>query len=215
LWWGALAGLAGCLGLVFYYSALASGTVGVVAPIASMGVILPVLVGFARGDALETLQVVGIAVAIIGVVLTSGPELSGGAAWRPVLFAVGAGCLFGVFFVVMQAGARSNTLMTLWSMRAGVTCVFAVLGLVRRTTGGINRRDFGLIAMLSTGDLLANLFYGIASTLGYLSVASVLSSLYPVVTVLLARLILSERMLRIQVAGVAVTMVGVALVSAG
>lgn len=115
----------------------------------------------------------------------------------------------------MDAGAETNLLMTLWAMRAGVVAFFILVALLRRTTGGVNAADFGLIALVAAGDLLANLFFAIASTLGYLSVTSVLSSLYPVATVLLARLVLDEKLRSIQLTGVAVTMVGVALISTG
>lgn len=77
LWWGVAAGAAGSTGLCCYYIALASGTMGVVSPIASLGVSVPVFVGFLTGEAPGVLQVSGIVVAIVGIVLTSGPELSG------------------------------------------------------------------------------------------------------------------------------------------
>jgi drug/metabolite transporter (DMT)-like permease len=132
-----------------------------------------------------------------------------------VVLAVIAGLLFGLFFLAMDAGAEVNTLMTLWAMRAGVTAFFVVVALVRRTTGGLDAPDLGLIALVAIGDLLANLFFAIASTLGLLSITSVLSSLYPVVTVLLAGIVLRERLRSIQIVGVGVTMLGVGLISAG
>jgi drug/metabolite transporter (DMT)-like permease len=215
LWWGLAAGSAGSVGLWCYYVALASGTMGVVSPIASLGVSVPVFVGFLSGESPALLQVAGIVAAVIGIVLTSGPELSGGASNRPVVLAVVSGILFGVFFLATDAGAEVNTLMTLWAMRAGVTAFLLTVALVRRTTGGVTAVDVGLIAIVASGDLLANLFFGIASTMGFLSITSVLSSLYPVTTVLLARLVLHERLRPVQLVGVAVTMAGVALITAG
>jgi drug/metabolite transporter (DMT)-like permease len=188
---------------------------GVVSPIASLGVSVPVFVGFLSGESPALLQVAGIVAAVIGIVLTSGPELSGGASNRPVVLAVVSGILFGVFFLATDAGAEVNTLMTLWAMRAGVTAFLLTVALVRRTTGGVTAVDVGLIAIVASGDLLANLFFGIASTMGFLSITSVLSSLYPVTTVLLARLVLHERLRPVQLVGVAVTMAGVALITAG
>lgn len=215
IWWGLAAGSAGSLGLWCYYAALASGTMGVISPIASLGVSVPVFVGFLSGETPAVAQVVGIVASVVGIVLTSGPELSGAASNRPVLLAVASGLLFGVFFLAMDAGAEVNTLMTLWAMRAGVTAFFVVVALVRRTTGGVNVGDAWLITVVAAGDLLANLFFAIASTMGYLSITSVLSSLYPVVTVVLARLVLRERLRPVQLGGVAVTMAGVALITAG
>lgn len=213
--WGMAAGAAGGVGLACYYAALASGTMGVVAPIASLGVMVPVLAGFILGELPSVWQMLGIVVAIVGIVLTSGPELSGGAALRPVLLAAVAGLMFGIFFVSMDGGAEISTLKTLWAMRATVVAFFLVVALLRRTAGGVTAPDLGLLALIATGDLLANLTFGLASTRGYISVASVLSSLYPVVTVLLARVVLNERLRSIQVAGVAVTMAGVAFIAAG
>jgi drug/metabolite transporter (DMT)-like permease len=215
IWCGLAAGSAGSLGLWCYYVALASGTMGVVSPIASLGVSVPVFVGFLSGESPALAQVIGIVAAVVGIVLTSGPELSGGASNRPVLLAIASGALFGVFFLAMDAGAEINTLMTLWAMRAGVTALMLLVAVARRTTGGVSVADAGLITLVAGGDLLANLFFAIASTMGFLSITSVLSSLYPVATVLLARLVLHERLRLIQLAGVAVTMSGVALITAG
>jgi drug/metabolite transporter (DMT)-like permease len=215
LWWGIAAGSAGSFGLGCYYAALSSGTMGVVSPIAALGVTVPVLVGFLSGEDPSVLQVAGIVVSIIGTVFTSGPELSGGASPRPVALAVLSGVLFGVFFLFMKAGAEVSSLMTLWSMRACVAVFFVLVALVRRTTGAVSAADVRLIAVVATGDLLANFCFGIASTLGYLSITSVLSSLYPVATVILARVVLQERLRAVQIGGVVVTLAGVALISAG
>jgi drug/metabolite transporter (DMT)-like permease len=215
VWWGIAAGAAGSFGLGCYYAALASGTMGVVSPIAALGVTIPVFVGFFSGEDPGVLQVVGIVVSILGTVCTSGPELSGGASPRPVALAVLSGALFGVFFLFMNAGADVSSIMTLWAMRAGVAAFFVVVALVRRTVGGVSSTDVRFIAVVATGDLLANFTFGVASTLGYLSITSVLSSMYPVATVILARFVLQERLRGIQLVGVLVTLAGVALISTG
>jgi drug/metabolite transporter (DMT)-like permease len=213
--WGMAAGASGALGLSCYYFALSTGTMGVVAPVTSFGVVVPVAVGVLAGESPSMVTLGGIAVAIVGIVLTSGPEFSGGASARPVLIAAMGGLFFGVFFVFMDHGSEDSPLLTLWTMRATVALAFAVAALARRTTGGLERRDFLWVSGIAAGDLGANLTFGIASTLGYVSITAVLSSLFPVVTVLLAWMVLRERLRRIQIAGVAVTMLGVALISAG
>ncbi|MGI8702461.1 MAG: EamA family transporter [Nocardioidaceae bacterium] len=213
--WGMAAGASGGLGLIGYYLALSTGTMGVVAPVTSLGLAVPVVVGVLSGESPSRVTLSGIAIAVVGIALTGGPEFSGATSARPVLTAMLAGFFFGAFFVFMDRGSETSPVLTLWSMRATVTAAFVVAALVRRTTGGLRGRDYLWVLAISAGDFGANLFFGIASTKGFVSITSVLSSLYPVVTVLLARVALSERLRRIQVVGVAVTMLGVAAISTG
>ena len=213
--WGVAAGVSGALGLVSYYLALATGTMGVVAPVTSLGVVVPVMVGLLSGESPSAVVWSGIVVAIAGIVLTSGPELSGGVSARPVLIAALAGVFFGIFFVFADRGAEDSPLLTLWAMRASVSAVFVTLAMAKRTTGGLAGRDVWLVVLVAFGDLGANLSFAVASTMGFISITSVLSSLFPVVTVLLARVVLKERLRRVQIIGVAVTMLGVACISAG
>jgi drug/metabolite transporter (DMT)-like permease len=214
--WGMAAGCSGALGLICYYAALSTGTMGVVAPVTSLGVVVPVAIGILSGESPSRITISGIAVAVVGIVLTSGPEFSGALpSARPVLVAVAAGFFFGIFFVLANNGADDSPVLTLWAMRVTIMAAFIVAALVRRTTGGMQLREHVQVFGISAADLGANLCFAVASTLGYVSITSVLSSLFPVVTVLLARVVLDERLRRIQVTGVAVTMLGVALISAG
>jgi drug/metabolite transporter (DMT)-like permease len=213
--WGMAAGASGALGLICYYLALSTGTMGVVAPVTSFGVVVPVLIGVLGGESPSATSLAGIAVAVVGIVLTSGPEFGGETSPMPVVLAALGGFFFGVFFVFMDHGSDSGPLLTLWAMRATVTVAFVVAALGRRTLGGLQRGDLGWVALVAAGDLGANLTFGIASTLGYVSITSVLASLFPVVTVLLARVVLQERLRRTQISGVIITMTGVALISAG
>lgn len=223
--WAVGAGGAGIVGLVCFYAALAAGTMGVVSPIAALGVVVPVLVGLARGERPSGIQLVGIAVAIAGVVLASGPELSGRAGVRPVLLAVVAALGFGLALLFIAEGSRTSTLMTLVTMR--VTSVsLAALALavaLRRVAAGrlgrdrlvLDRRDAALVVVVGVGDVAANLTFGLASTRDDVSVVSVLGSLYPVVTVLLARIVLHERLGPAQSFGVAAALGGVAMIAGG
>ncbi len=220
--WAVLAGLAGLIGLTSFYAALAAGTMGVVSPIAALGVVVPVFVGLGSGERPHPLQLVGIVVAVAGVVLASGPELSGRAGARPLLLAGVAAVGFGLALLFIAEGSATSTLMTLVAMRA--TSV-AVLGVVvgalarrRRRTGqpwGTGRRDVGPIVLVGIGDVAANLTFGLASTRGLVSIVAVLGSLYPVVTVLLARVILHERLAVAQTIGVSGALGGVVLIAVG
>src|SRR5215210_7338933 len=215
--WAVAAGIAGLVGLVAFYAALASGTMGVVSPIAALGVIVPVVVGLARGERPSGLQLAGIVLAVVGVVLASGPELSGRAGLRPLLLAVLAATCFGLTLLFIAEGARSSTVMTLVTMRmtSVVAVTLVLVSLARRTRVRLTPRDVAPIALVGIGDVSANLAYGAASTRGLVSVVAVLGSLYPVVTVLLARIVHDERLAAVQNAGIAAALSGVALIAVG
>jgi drug/metabolite transporter (DMT)-like permease len=213
--WAVGAGLSGGVGLVAYYAALSSGTMGVVAPIASMGAIVPVALGIIGGDRPSSLQIVGAVLALVGVAAASGPELSGGSGRRPVLLAALAGAGFGFALYAIGRGADHNDVMTLVGMRASTVTLFAIAALALRTTGGVRPRDLGPLAIVGVGDVVANLMFAIATTKGLLSITAALTSFYPVVTVLLARWVLHERLRWVQWGGVGLALGGVALLSAG
>ena len=218
-WAAPAAGLTGLVGLSAFYAALASGTMGVIAPIAASGAVVPVVVGLARGESPSALQVTGIAVSLLGVVLASGPELSGGASARPLLLALLSAACFGGVAVFVAEGSKGGDgafLTTLLVMRC--TSVGALLLLAagwQREPLGVSRPDLPVLVAVGLGDVGANACYAVASREGLLSVVSVLGSLYPVVTVLLARQLLRERLRTIQVVGVGGTLAGVVLLAAG
>jgi len=217
---GIAAGMVGCVSLAAFYRALATGTMGVVAPIASLGVVVPVVVGLARGEAPGTLQVVGIALAVVGVVLASGPELSGAAGARPLLLSAMSALGFGTALVLVAQGSRGGgigrVLLVLTVMRmSSVLLLTVLLVLTRSWRLPVSGRDLPVLAAIGLGDVLANAAYGVASQGGLLSVVAVLGSVYPVMTVLLARQLLQERLRPIQLAGVGTALAGVVLLAAG
>jgi drug/metabolite transporter (DMT)-like permease len=224
--WAAAAGVVGLVSLVAFYGALSTGTMGIVAPIAGTGAIVPVLFGLLSGESPSALQIAGIAAAVGGVVLASGPELAGGGAGgtRPLMLALVAAVGFGTVFVLIDKAAAHNVVMTLLAMRVTSVSVVLLLGLgylvKRRRFGraapsGLRWRDVPVIAIVGWTDAAANGLYGLATRKGLVSVTAVLASLYPAVTVLLARFIEGERMRRIQDLGVGLAMCGVVLLAAG
>lgn len=221
LGWAVLASVSGVIGLMSFYAALAAGTMGVVSPIAALGVVVPVVVGLALGDRPASLQLAGIAVAVLGVVLASGPELSGAAGARPVLLAGVAAVGFGVALLAIAKGSASSTLMTLVTMRATSVTLLALALAVALTRGmarsevRFGRRELLLVALVGAGDLSANLTFGLASRRDAIAVVAVLGSLYPLVTVLLARVLHHERLGRLQAVGVALALAGVVLIAGG
>jgi len=211
--WAIAAGLAGALGLVCFYTALSSGTMGVVAPISSLGALVPVFLGLLTGEHPSVTAWVGMAVAVTGAALASGPELTGAVPPRPVMLAVIAAACFGTALYCLDRGARYALLETLWGMRVTSVALFLVAGLVVRSVGGTRVRDLPALAVIGLADVTANGLFAFASSNGMVSVASVLGSLYPVATLFWARLLLAERLRRVQSLGVALTLVGVVAIA--
>lgn len=219
---GVFAGLAGVIGLAAFFRALSIGTMGVVAPIAALGVAVPVVAGLVRGERPTSLQVLGMVIAVVGVVLASGPELSGKAGVTPLLLAVVAALGFGTVFLLIALAAEDDqraVVMTLLTMRlTGVVLLTAALLLTLRRRGadlGVTARDLPVLLAIGAADVGANAAYGLSTRLGLVSVAAVLSSLYPVVTAALAYRFLGERLRRIQLVGAGITLVGIVALAAG
>jgi drug/metabolite transporter (DMT)-like permease len=216
--WGVAAAVVGIVALTSFYVALAEGTMGVVAPIAALGVAVPVMAGVVSGDRPSAWQGVGLVVAIVGVVLASGPELRGGATSagrRPLLLAGVAAVGFGAVVICVAHGARSSSLLTLLVMRTVSVVVLLPPGLAGRLGVAPRRGDLPLLVAVGAGDIGANAALAVASTRGLLSVVAVLSSLYPAITVLLARAVHDERLRRVQSVGVVAALGGVVLIASG
>jgi drug/metabolite transporter (DMT)-like permease len=212
-------GVAGIAALSAFYRALAIGTMSIVAPIAATSAVVPVVVGIAGGDNPGAVKVIGIAVAIVGVVLASREEDSGrrrsDLPRASIALAIVAALGFGTFFVGLRESARSDVLWALFSGRAAGFAALAVAVLVLRPPGGVPGRRLPLLVLIGTLDVGANGLYSIATRHGLLSVVAVASSLYPLATVLLARTVLRERVRRTQELGVAVALAGVVLIAVG
>lgn len=213
--WAVLASITGLGGLAAFYQALATGRMAIVSPIASLGVLVPVAAGLRFGDQPSTLQYLGIAVAIIGIVLASGPEIEGEVGLRPVLLAGLAALLFGLVLTFIAIGSQTNVIMTMTAQRVSSTVIVLLVAVAARSIGGLKRADLSILVAVGLLDVGANLTYGIATTLGLLALVAVLGSLYPVVTAVLAWLIHGERLRPLQYFGVALALLGVAGISAG
>ncbi|HVH51095.1 MAG TPA: DMT family transporter, partial [Gaiellaceae bacterium] len=208
--------LLGTAGIVAFYRGMAAGAMSVVVPIAAVGAGIPVVWGLVQGDSVSVLQEIGFAAAIGGSVLTSvergeRTQLAAGAGWGML-----AMLAFGAYFIPFHAAARHDWLWPSLLFRlVSVTLVFSALLVTRTRPRGIRPHIAALFAigLLDTGGNV--LFAAASSAHGLLSVVSVLASLYPVVTVLLARVVLGERVQRSQDVGVVTALAGVVLISAG
>lgn len=214
--WAVAASLAGMFAMTAFYTALATGRMGIVSPVTSLSVVVPLAVGLlVKGEQPLPLQILGLLAAVSGVLLASGPELSGEGTGRPVFLALGAALGFGVMFVGMAEGSAYSPVMTPLVMRTTSIALSGAVLLARRSTGGASRRDIAPLAAIGVLDAGANLLFSVATTLGLLSLTSVLGSLYPVMTAVLAAVFLHERLRAVQYVGVAVALTGVALITAG
>jgi drug/metabolite transporter (DMT)-like permease len=219
--WAAGVGALGILGLVAFYRALSIGTMSVVAPISATGVAIPVLVGLVSGERPGPLQVAGIVLACAGVILAAREAPAADAATRrsdrtAIGLALIAAVGFGSFFAGMdRAEETGDVAWVLLCARVVDVVLLGAAAAVFRPQVPRAGSVLGLIAAIGALDLLANLLFVLAAGRGLLSVVGVLGSLYPAVTVILARFVLHERLTRTQNAGVLVTLAGVVALAAG
>jgi drug/metabolite transporter (DMT)-like permease len=219
--WAAGVGVLGLLGLLAFYRALAIGTMSIVAPISATGVAIPVLVGLASGERPDALQVAGIVLACAGVVLAAREAPSADAEARragraSIGLALIAAIGFGTFFAgIDRAEETADVAWVLLAARTADVLVLVLAALALRPRMPTAPAALGAIAAIGVFDLLANLLFVLAAGRGLLSVVGVLGSLYPAVTVVLARLVLHERLSRAQNAGVLITLAGVVALAAG
>ncbi|MFI0091390.1 EamA family transporter [Streptomyces bobili] len=225
LWFAVAAGLVGPLALFSFYKALTLGPMGVVSPLATLSVAVPVSVGLFLGERPGWTQAAGIAVAVTGVVLAGGPQLRGAAVQRQaVLLTLVAALGFGTVFVLITEASTTVTGLFLALFVQRVTNVLtggaALYAAVRRGApalpeGGLPLRALPAYAFVGLADVAANGTYAIAAQNGPVTVAAVLASLYPVVTSLAARGFLRERLRAVQAAGAGLALVGTLLLATG
>lgn len=211
---GACAGLCGYAGLMSLYAALSTGRMGVVSPISSLGSLIPLAYAIIiKGDQLSTILSIGVAAALLGGFLASGPEVSQGLPLKPVLLSLSAAVFFGFALVFMAIGSQSSALMTMAMMRTTTLIIGIGIFMKFRNMGGLGKPELPILIFIGVADFAANLLLGVATTKGLVSLAMVLGSLYPIATALLAYKFLHERLHKVQYVGIAFAVIGVALIS--
>ena len=217
------AGVGSAAGVSLLYRGLTIGTMGVVAPITGVGAVaLPVVVGTASGEMPSALAWFGIALALAAIVLASrersapqaGPVPSPESSLPPgLLEAIGSGLGFGTLFTLLGQTAEATNLWPLVPLRLSTVLALGAAALVVRAPVGTPRRVWPHLVGIGLLDNLANVAYLLATRRGLLALVAVVTSLYPVATVVLARFVLHERLARHQVAGLAAAVVAVALIA--
>jgi drug/metabolite transporter (DMT)-like permease len=212
----ALAGVAGAIGLGALYRGLAVGAMGIVAPISAASPLVPLAVDAGRGVVPDAPQVVGVVLVLAGIVTLSREPGDSQAIAAGAGLAVVAAVGFGLFVVGLDAGADESAPWAVVAARsASVTLAVAAAVLVTRSSLRPPRALLLTLVAIGVFDTGANVLVAFATTKGAAGIVAVLSALYPVVTVVLARLVLGERLSPTRRLGGGVALAGAALVAAG
>ena len=216
--YAALAGICGAVGLTALYRGLAVGPMSVVAPISATAAVIPVVFGIVAGERPSALQGAGIALAVVGVVLASrarGVDGGRGTMAEGVGLALVAAVAFGLLLVALGEASEGDALWGTLSMRTTSFGLLVLAALLLRPSFALAERDLAVLLLIGVLDTLGNALFAVATTKTLLSLVAVLGQLYPVVTVLLARVLLGERLSTGQGAGVVSAFGGVVLITAG
>jgi drug/metabolite transporter (DMT)-like permease len=214
--WGALAGGALGMGLMLLYQGLATGKMSVIAPVtAVLAVVVSAVVGIVVGDRLSMGALIGVSLAITAITLIGQDVAQKITEGRGLGAALSAGVLIGMFFAALKQSSATSALLPLVSARLAALVVLGAVALWRRPPLRVGRDAVWLVVVGGTLDIFANVLYLLATRLGMLTIAATLTSLYPASTILLARLVLGERLRRVQIAGLACAGFGVMLIGAG
>jgi drug/metabolite transporter (DMT)-like permease len=215
--WGVLfavcAAAGGTAGLYAYYRGMQIGAMSVVAPIAGASAVIPVIYGIAIGDSPSAWQITGVVCALVGVALASIERQAGS---RRVAAGVGVALLaaagFGFYFPWMHAAGKVDFWWASLTFRTTALLLVASVVAARRPALRLSRREFAIVMGVGGGDTLGNALFAASSGHGLISLTSVLASLYPIVTVILAAVVLHEQIAPLQKAGVVLTLAGVVLI---
>jgi len=214
--WAVGAGLCGMLGITSLYRGLAVGRMGVVAPVTGVvGAVIPVVVGFALEGVPQPAAIAGIVIALVAVVLVT--RAPGHHADRPsgIRWALLAGVAIGGFNVCIGQFSGAGAFSLLVIIRLLQVLIMGALIVLWRQPWRVPRDMPPKLVAIGLLDMTGNAAFILAAQAGALAIAAVLSSLYPVMTVILAIVLLRERLTRSHVFGIALTAVAIALIAAG
>lgn len=216
-WLGAIGGVALGIGLACFYAALARGTMSIVSPITACAAVVPVALALGTGERPSAVALAGSGIALGGAILASFEEHSSKESGRSdaVVLAVAAALAFGIWIYFLGRGAQDGSAFsTLIGARVGGVTVLVTWAIASGSSLRMGARLASVVALVGLGDLAGSALFALATQHGLIAVVAVVGSLFPVVTVVLAYLVLHERISRVQRVGVAVALFGVAVVAA-
>jgi drug/metabolite transporter (DMT)-like permease len=219
LGYAAAAGIAEAIGVAALYRGLAVGVMSVVAPVASTAPVVPIAAGIALGELPGALQWAGIALAVAGIVIAScappGEGSSAAAVRSGLIFGLLSALGFGAFYVALDAASEGDIPWALVVARLTAVALFVAAFAATRLTARVRAADLPVLVAIGLLIIFADTLYAASSTKGVLGVVAVLSTLYPVVTIALARFFLGERLERVQQIGIVAVLGGVVAISVG
>lgn len=220
LLWGAGAGITGGGGVVLLYRGLSIGRMSVVAPITAVeAAVVPVAFGLATGERPGALSLLGVGLALVAVAFISSVKEDVSGAPEPrrsgVVEALGAGLAFGAFFILLDGVDADSGMWPLLVMRASSIALVAVGAIGARVSLRPTPGTLLGIAAAGTFDVAANIFYLLSTREGLLTVVAVVTSMYPAMTVLLARVHLKERFTQLQLVGLVLAGAAITLIATG
>jgi drug/metabolite transporter (DMT)-like permease len=216
--WGAVAGVLGAIGLASLYHGLSVGRMGVVAPISATAPLIPIVVGLARGDRPSAVQGIGIAFALVGMVLTSREHDAGSGRTRVAtgaIFGLIAAGAFGFSLVALDEAADADPYWATLVLRVASSLAVLAVVFAMRLPIRAPRAFWPVLVVVAMLDVGGTVLFSVSTTKGLISIVAAVIAFVPVFVALLARVFLHERLARIQVAGAAIAITGVTLISAG
>jgi uncharacterized membrane protein len=216
--WGVLAGVLGALGIGSLYHGLSVGRMGVVAPISATAPLIPIAVGLARGERPTGVQSAGIAFALVGMVLTSREHDTASGRSRVAtgaIFGLIAAVALGFSLVALDEAANADPYWGTLVLRSASSVAVLVVVFALRLPVKAPRAFWPALCVIAALDAGGTILFSVATTKGLISIVAAVVAFVPVFVALLARVFLHEQLAQIQIAGAALAITGVVLISAG
>jgi drug/metabolite transporter (DMT)-like permease len=211
---GACAGLFGCIGLNALFRGLANGKMSLIAPVSAvLTATIPVIYSLLTIGAPPVYKFIGFGLALVAVWMISASGNIGKVSWRDLVLPILAGTCFGITFILLGEASKGSTYWSLLFVRIVSLSIMLVVAIITRQRLTVGKASLFWVMVSGVLDALGNLFFAFANQTGRLDIATVLSALYPTATVLLAWLVLKEKISRNQWLGVLLALIAIFLIT--